>query len=538
MSDSWDSLSNIPEDLWTGIKSAAGGAEKGLGLGPPDLSGLNAASADAKALEAQFLSQMGQSQGVPTLVAPGGSTPEGGSIWGGQGQPAPAATQFPTSATDPGLAHSPGGNPVATGGPAHLPPGAALGGGLSSGTGSAPAPGGLSTATGGAIAPSAGAGQAMQSSTAHTTAGSNFRGTLATNVSPTAQPWRSGTTPAGASVPTQAQLDAQRQQFISRGPVVGSSVGPTPGTNPYATAAAGGGPTAAAPTGVAANPTAPGMDTSQEAQFRAGQVGLAQHLADVINGKTPSVAQMQMQQAFQQQQAQQLGMAAAMGRGGNQALAMRSAMNNTGNLGAQQAAASAIQRAQESATATGQMGSVLNEGRGGDVNIANANQQSQISTRGQNISQAQNQAQNVLQANANQQSAYGTAFNAAAANRQANANLLSAGAGAASMLSDKRAKTGIKEEPSDDLQSFLEQIKPVSYRYKTSPKDSKVGVIAQDVERSKVGKTMVHSTPAGKAIDIPAATGAMLAALADVHKRVSNLERGGGGPVTATRQAA
>lgn len=553
MADDWrntdgsaGSQTGTAGDVWNQLKGGASNAMNSLGLGAPDLSGINAASADAKALEQQFLAQMGQSQGVPTLVTPQGAAPAGGDIWGGQSQPAPAASPAPAlpppaapaapqNPTQPmgNMATMPPPMPASAPapGPAHLPPGSLP----TSGSGLPPnLAGGLATSGNSPMGPATLPPSAQGAAGLSTTAGGPI----------TAAGLGAG--PPTASVTNPGLTQQQQDQNLLKAKAAMDAM--TAAKAQVGTGLAGGGATAAGgvPSSIVANPTAPGMDTSQEAQFRAGQVGLAQNLADVINGKTPSVAQMQMQQAFQQQQAQQLGMAAAMGRGGNQALAMRAAMNNTGNLGAQQASASAIQRAQEQAAARGQMGDVLNSGRAGDIGIAGANQQSQIGTRGQNIQQTQNQAGNVLAANQNEQTGYGTAFNAANQNRQTNASLLSAGAGALAMLSDERAKTSIKEEPTDDLRAFLQQINPVSYRYKMSPKDSKVGVIAQDVERSKVGQTMVRDTPAGKAIDIPSATGAMLAAMADLHRRVSAVEgnrkpqdirRGGGSSFTVDKAA-
>lgn len=287
------------------------------------------------------------------------------------------------------------------------------------------------------------------------------------------------------------------------------------------------------------------IDQSQEAQFRAGQMGLAANLAGVLSGQAPSVAQLQQQQAFGQQEAQQQGLAAAMGRGGNTALALRTAAGNMGQLGAQQAAASAILRAQEQATARGQMGEVLNSGRAQDIGLAgqqaglqqqasqtnaqllqqaNANNQaSQIQTRGQNIQNTAEQQRAILQANQNQAQAYGTAYNAQSNRAQQYGNLYSQGLSAAALLSDKRQKEKISATEAPEFDEFLSKIAPKSFSYK-GDQQRHVGVMAQDVEKSKIGSTMVKNTPVGKMIDVPQATGGMMAALADMHKRVSKLE--------------
>jgi hypothetical protein len=306
------------------------------------------------------------------------------------------------------------------------------------------------------------------------------------------------------------------------------------------------------------------LDPSQQAQFRQGELGLASSLQDTIAGRNTSVAQLQQQQAFAQQQAQQMGLAAAMGRGGNTALAMRTAAGNMGQLGAQQAAASAIQRAQETAMAQGQLGNVLGQGRGADIGLAgqnaqlaqqggmlnnqnqwgmnqynagnvqsgnalnaqlaqqaNANnQQSQLGFRGQNINEQSNRANQALQANQNQVQAATGQYGAQSQHQQQNANLLSTGLG---LLSDERLKKNIDAAGSADFREFLAKIQPKHFKYRGS-ENPNVGVLAQDVQRSDVGKTIVRESPIGKVIDVPSATGALMATLADMHKRVSNLE--------------
>jgi len=269
----------------------------------------------------------------------------------------------------------------------------------------------------------------------------------------------------------------------------------------------------------------PSAFTDGKAQFRDAQLGLVANLNDTLAGNTPSVAQIQQQQAFDQLRAQQAGQAAAAGRGGNLALAQRTAANNIGNLGAQQASASAMLRAQEQATARGQLGDVTNAGRSTDVNIAGANQTSAINTRNQDITQQNNLGNQTLQANANDVNAQAAKIAAKNQQLQQWGNLVSSGLGVINTLSDERAKTDIRPESTDEIRDFLAQITPASYRYRGFA-EPKVGVMAQDVERSGMGRTIVRDTPAGKAIHIPSATGAMLAALADMHRRVAHLEGG------------
>jgi hypothetical protein len=269
----------------------------------------------------------------------------------------------------------------------------------------------------------------------------------------------------------------------------------------------------------------PQLDPTQQAQFRDAQMGLVGNLQGVLNGSQPSVAQIQQNQAFDQLRAQQQGQAAAAARGGNQALAMRTAANNLGTLGAQQASASALLRAQEQTTARGQLGDVTNSGRTSDIGLAGANQNSAINTRAQDITQQSNLGNQALQANSNDVNAQTAKFNQGQQKLQTMGNLVSTGAGVLSMLSDRRLKEDIEPESTVDIRDFLNAIKPSAYRYKGAA-EPKVGVMAQDVERSGMGRTIVKNTPIGKAIDIPSATGAMLASLADLNRRLAKVESG------------
>ncbi len=98
--------------------------------------------------------------------------------------------------------------------------------------------------------------------------------------------------------------------------------------------------------------------------------------------------------------------------------------------------------------------------------------------------------------------------------------------GGALAMSDERQKTDVKEfSPSD----FLDKLTAKSFNYKSPNKFGKgkqFGVVAQDLEKSPVGSTMVKNTTEGKAIDPIKAVGPVLASLADIHKRLSGLEEG------------
>lgn len=71
------------------------------------------------------------------------------------------------------------------------------------------------------------------------------------------------------------------------------------------------------------------------------------------------------------------------------------------------------------------------------------------------------------------------------------------------VVSDKRAKTNIKKTMDEDIADFLKTMTPQSFDYKDPMNGSRTeaGVMAQDLEKSKIGSSVVKETGKGKAID-------------------------------------
>lgn len=96
--------------------------------------------------------------------------------------------------------------------------------------------------------------------------------------------------------------------------------------------------------------------------------------------------------------------------------------------------------------------------------------------------------------------------------------------------SDENLKENV-EYSDKDVTSFLNRIKPASYDYKeevkNSPlasKDRQLGVMAQDLEKSKLGKEAVSDTPSGKIVDYKDLQPKMLASLAALNERLKKIE--------------
>jgi len=103
-------------------------------------------------------------------------------------------------------------------------------------------------------------------------------------------------------------------------------------------------------------------------------------------------------------------------------------------------------------------------------------------------------------------------------------SIMSAG-GALAGMSDKNAKKNIKPGDSD-AEELLDSVTPYSYDYKdgSNGEGKHLSAMAQDLEKSEVGKSMVVDTPEGKMVDYGKGLGSMLAIQAALDKRLKKLE--------------
>lgn len=91
--------------------------------------------------------------------------------------------------------------------------------------------------------------------------------------------------------------------------------------------------------------------------------------------------------------------------------------------------------------------------------------------------------------------------------------------------SDKNLKKEVKQSKKY-VDEMLEKLKPYTFKYKNSKygEGDRVGIMAQDLERSKMGKMLVKNTPEGKAIDVKNAIGAVMASQARIMEKLKKLE--------------
>lgn len=320
-----------------------------------------------------------------------------------------------------------------------------------------------------------------------------------------------------------------------------------------------------------------GINMSPQDQFRAQQMALGNQLALQAAGQGPSAAQAQLQAGSEQNLANALAQAATY-RGGNAAAGFRQAAMQRAQITQGTANQAAQLRAQEQLSAQQQLGGVLAQGRATDADLAT--QQAGL-TQQTNLANAGFQQQGVLQNNANQQQTNlanlgagvqqqqnidaqiqalmqtgmtldqarqaaqiqqqqfnagllaqqeaarnGIAVQNNASAAQAGGAFISALGTAAIAASDMNVKKNI-EDGSKDTRSFLEAISPKKYEY-TEDKYGQgkyLGFLAQDMEKSKMGKEMVMEVGGVKHIDTWKALSAALASLADMHGRVKKLEK-------------
>jgi len=96
-------------------------------------------------------------------------------------------------------------------------------------------------------------------------------------------------------------------------------------------------------------------------------------------------------------------------------------------------------------------------------------------------------------------------------------------------LSDEDQKTGITNSP-ESIRDLLRKVQPHEYEYKDpggplEPPGKHFGVMAQELEKSPVGKSFVTDTPDGKVVNYGQMAGVQMAGLADHEDRIADLEK-------------
>lgn len=110
---------------------------------------------------------------------------------------------------------------------------------------------------------------------------------------------------------------------------------------------------------------------------------------------------------------------------------------------------------------------------------------------------------------------------------------IAAAATQAAAGSDENMKENIKKgNATDKISEFLGALKSYNYNYKDdkangreNPDGEVTSVMAQDLEKSELGRQMVKDGPDGKEVDYGQGLAAMLAGIAELNERTKKLEK-------------
>lgn len=283
-------------------------------------------------------------------------------------------------------------------------------------------------------------------------------------------------------------------------------------------------------------------------QFRDGQADLISTLQGAVAGNAPSVAESTLRGGADRSLAGAMALQASGSNATNPSLAMRAIGQAHAGISQNLARDAATLRAGEIATARGELGNVLGQARGGDLQQQAANDQlvSEYLRLGYSNDQASFMAQQELE-RLRVQEALGTQGTNAAVqggNRDFWGKIIGAGisaggaaaaapAAAPAAASDEKTKKDVQPGGSE-VQAFLDGIAAKGFSYKTPGAPGMApgrhaGVMAQDVERAgPIGAGMVKTAPGGvKMLDAGQAAGTALAASADLNERVRRIESAG-----------
>lgn len=282
------------------------------------------------------------------------------------------------------------------------------------------------------------------------------------------------------------------------------------------------------------------LDMAQQNQFREREMALANNLQRVMSGQQAGAGELAVNRQTGQALNQAYG-AATMGRGNNAAGAAREAARAAAGIGIGGAGMAAQAQLSDQQAAGQLLSGVLGQGRAQDVNIAGQNAaagntrslqqgsmdqaikieniRAQLAQQGLNDQQIQAMLAQMGLMNSNE----------LAGRSQDNGiigGLIATGGQAAAMASDERVKTAVTDA-SSEVDAALSSIKPYRYEYidpKKHGEGSRVGVMAQDLAKSKAGANVVTSRDGVLMLDLGKATSLTLAGMGRLADRLGKVE--------------
>lgn len=242
-----------------------------------------------------------------------------------------------------------------------------------------------------------------------------------------------------------------------------------------------------------------------------GEAESLRRFREIASGKAPSVSEMQFQKAMQDLSKQQLGAAASARGMSNVGLAQREAMQAGKEAGIDLGAQSAIAKEQEMRAASEQLLRQAAAQRGVALGAAQANLEAGLAGSRMRSEFISNLASSGAKA--------------------------MSGGGAGGPNSDVSLKENMNQSEksgSEMVEEFLNALKSYTYNYKDkenngqkNPEGKVTSVMAQDLEKSKLGKQMVIDGPDGKMVDYGQGMAPLFAAIAELNQRTKKLEKKG-----------
>lgn len=298
-----------------------------------------------------------------------------------------------------------------------------------------------------------------------------------------------------------------------------------------------------------------GPQMANDSQFRGGQATLAAQLAEQAAGRGPSVATNELQRSTDRGIKQAMAMAAS-NPGVTAGQRARMASNEAARIRGEAGMNAANARINEQNVARQTLGGVLAQGRQQDIGVGQTNLAAALQAQDQKDKMTQFYKQSSLdlanqdrqagmsleQLLVNQQTGMNAATQAAHAAKQKNYQGWATGAAGALpglvAMSDETTKTDIKSADKN-LGKFLSKLSASDYEYKDKKHGQGrfVSPMAQELEKSEIGKSMVVETPGGKMVDYGRAAGTYLSAAAMLHKRLNKLEKSLGQTLAEKRVA-
>lgn len=274
-----------------------------------------------------------------------------------------------------------------------------------------------------------------------------------------------------------------------------------------------------------------GMSTQRPApqvgmgnDFRSAQMQQLGQLQGLASGQMPTAGELAVRRQAAQQVAQQQA-AMRMARGGDAVLAQRAGAGQIAGIGIN--AQGAAQRAalEGQGQAQGLLTQAAGQGRGQDMQVQIANMDAQLKQMGMDDQTRLAYLSQLTGMDAAQLQAYV----AAKTGQQQMQGALLSGLGQAAttaFMSDERVKTDIADA-GDDVDAMLDALLPKAYVYKDQSRHGvgrRVGIMAQDLRKSKAGADVTVNTEDGIGLDVNRAISAALASVARLNKRLRAVE--------------